>query len=120
MKVLIVEDNQRMRQEVKFCLREVANEIGECEDGAEALDAYTALQPDWVLMDLEMRYVDGITASRQILAAFPTARICILTNHNDELLREAAQQAGTRKLVLKEDLNQLANILCELSTQEQK
>jgi len=46
---------------------DMVSEIEECGDGAEALDAYHRCLPDWVLMDVEMDQLDGITATREIL-----------------------------------------------------
>ena len=68
----------------------------ECADGGEALAAYDRWQPDWVLMDIELGGMDGITATRQIIEAFPEARVIIVTNHNDEPLRVAAREALAR------------------------
>ncbi len=72
--------------------------------GAAALAVYARFHPDWVLLDIAMKQVNGITATRQITEAFPAARVVIVTNHRDAALREAADQAGARGYVLKEDL----------------
>ena len=92
-------------------LADVADVVGECADGAEALNAYTRLQPDWVLMDVGMKDVDGIAATRQILAADPKARIIIVTDYNDGELRRAAQKAGASQYVVKENLLYILEIL---------
>ena len=62
-------------------------------------------------MDIAMKQVNGITATRQITDAFPEARIVIVTNHREAGLREAADQAGARGYVLKEDLWALREII---------
>lgn len=111
MRVLIVEDDPRMRQELKLCLQGIALATCECEDGAEALAAYISFQPDWVLMDISMPQVDGLTASRQIKSADAQARICIVTNHDDANLRSAAREAGASAYVLKEELFKLRAII---------
>ena len=108
---MVVEDNKEMRRVIRRMVSGIAAEMVECEDGAEALAAYVRSQPDWVLMDIEMSKVDGIAATRQITAAFPNARIIILTNHNDEPLRVAAREAGACGYVLKEDLLELRRLL---------
>ncbi|HEX8247040.1 MAG TPA: response regulator transcription factor [Pyrinomonadaceae bacterium] len=109
--VLIVDDSQPMRELIKMTLAGVAEIVGECADGADALAAYTRLQPDWVLMDIEMRGVDGITATRQIIKAYPQARIMIVTDYNDDVLRQAAREAGACQYVVKEDLLDILEIL---------
>ena len=110
-RVLIVDDNQPMRELLKVTLADVAEVVGECADGSEALAQYERVQPDWVLMDLEMKAVDGIEATRQIIAAHPQARIVVVTNHDDEDLRRAARGAGAIKFVVKESLLDILEIL---------
>ena len=109
-RVLIVDDSQAMRELIKMTLYGVAEVVGECADGADALDCYEANRPDWVLMDWEMR-TDGLTATRHIIKAHPQARILIVTNHDDAELRTAAIEAGARGVVLKDDLLALAAFL---------
>ena len=111
MRLLIVEDNQQMRREIKLFVSDLAEEIGECGDGAEALAAYSAQHPDWVLMDIRMEEVDGLTATRQIKAAHPEARIMILTSYDDDALREAAHNAGASEYVTKQNLLEVRRIL---------
>src|SRR6185503_13490214 len=72
------------------------SEIEECGDGAEALDAYHRCLPDWVLMDVEMDRIDGITATREILLSYPRARVVIVSKYNDDRTREAARKASLR------------------------
>jgi CheY-like chemotaxis protein len=103
-RVLIVDDSQPMRELIKMTLNGVAEVVGECADGTEALNAYTRLQPDWVLMDITMKDVDGITATRQIIAADPKAHVIIVTDYHEEELRKAAFEAGASQYVVKENL----------------
>ena len=114
--VLIVDDSQPMRELIKITLAGVAEIVGECADGAHALAAYERLRPDWVLMDIEMKGVDGITATRQIMAAHPQARIMIVTEYNDDDLRHAAHEAGACQYVVKENLLDILDILPTTST----
>src|SRR5947207_2960704 len=82
MKLLIVEDNEKMRCLIKCLLSDVTEAIYECTDGSEALNAYSEQRPDWVLMDIKMGKTDGIEATQQITAAFPDARVVIVTDYN--------------------------------------
>ena len=111
MKLLIVEDNPRMRRFIKSLVQDLAEDILECSDGAEALQSYTDFQPDWVLMDIKMPRMDGLTASLQIKAAFPEANICIVTDYGDQKTREAALAAGACRYVLKEELHTLRDAI---------
>jgi two-component system cell cycle response regulator DivK len=111
MKILIVEDNARMRQALKSFLADCATEFIECADGAAACAAYAAQQPDVVLMDIELPGLDGISAARQITAADPAARVIIVTNYDHAGLRDAAQAAGACGYVLKENLLEVRQLL---------
>jgi len=113
MKVLMVEDNPSMRSMIRRILAGIADEISECDDGAAACSLYGELRPDWVLMDIELGQVNGITATRRIKAQYPDARVVIVTNYDDEQLREAAKVAGACGYVLKENLFSLLRILTE-------
>jgi DNA-binding NarL/FixJ family response regulator len=64
-------------------------------------------------MDIRMSEVDGITATKQLKAAFPDANIIIVTDYNDAELRRSAREAGAREYVTKEDLLDLRRILRE-------
>lgn len=110
-RVLIVDDSQPMRELLRVTLAGVAEVVGECSDGAQALAKYSRLQPDWVLMDVEMKYLDGLAATRQIIAAYPQARILIVTDYNDGHLRQAAHEAGASQYVVKENLLYILEIL---------
>ncbi len=114
MKVLIVEDHVEMRQLIRVVIQDLAESVIECADGAEAVAAYEAEQftaDDWVLMNLEMPGVDGLEATRRLRAAFPEARIIIVTQYGDSHLRAAATQAGACGYVLKEYLLSLRRML---------
>ena len=109
--LLIVDDSDRMRRMIKSLIKGVLAEVYECSDGSQALEAYTAHHPDWVLMDIEMKDVDGINATRQIMTTFPEARIVIVSNYDSEELREAASAAGACGYVVKENLIELRRLL---------
>ena len=111
MNLLIVEDNARMRQMIKNVVADLANEIAECEDGDEALALYSAEQPDWVLMDIQMKNLNGLAATRQILSEYGDAKIVIVTNYADAHFRESAKEAGAVDYVLKENLLDIRRIL---------
>lgn len=111
MKILIVDDHQGMRELIRSYLPAAFDEIYECEDGIDAVDSYREHLPDWVLMDWKMKRMDGITATRQIIAEYPQARILILTNFDDDNLRRAAIDAGAWRYVLKENLTEILEIL---------
>ena len=104
MKLLIVDDNAVVRGLIKRLVADLADDISECGDGAQAVTIYTAQQPHWVLMDIAMQPVNGLAATTQIKRAFPEANILMVTNHDGAGLRAAAHAAGARGYVLKENL----------------
>ncbi len=100
-----------MRRLIAQIVRKSSDAIFECEDGAEALTAYREHLPDWVLMDIEMPETDGISATRRIIAAFPEAKIAIVTDYDNVNLREAATEAGACEYIVKENLVELRRLL---------
>jgi DNA-binding NarL/FixJ family response regulator len=92
----------------------LANEfetILEITDGEEALEAYTHYRPDWVIMDIKMQRMDGITATGLLKKNFPDAKVIILTNLPYPELRSAATEAGADWYVMKESLLELHDII---------
>lgn len=111
MKLLIVEDNERIRQTIRSIVEDITDECFECADGSEALGMYERHHPDWVLMDLRMSKMDGIEATRQIKSSYPHANIVIVTDYDDVELRKVASRAGACDYVVKRELFDLRTIL---------
>jgi DNA-binding NarL/FixJ family response regulator len=104
MKILIVDDNAGMREMMRSFLPESFDAICECDDGFDALDCYRAFLPDWVLMDWEMKRMDGLAATRSIINSFPTARILMVSQYCDKELRRTASEAGISGFFPKDNL----------------
>jgi CheY-like chemotaxis protein len=102
--LLIVDDNSEMRQLIRRIMSKICDEIFECEDGDEVLAAFAAYQPDWVLMDVEMKRVDGLKATAELTRAYPEAKVIIVTKYDDDETRQAASNAGAWHFVGKDDL----------------
>jgi DNA-binding NarL/FixJ family response regulator len=111
LKLLIVDDNAAVRRLIRSIVLPFASEICECTDGAGAFSAYQAEKPGFVLMDIRMSEVDGIQATKQIKVADPEAKIVIVTDYDDDALRDAAMSAGAWGYVLKDNLLDLARLL---------
>jgi CheY-like chemotaxis protein len=111
MTLLIVDDNASVRRLIKTILANRADDIHECADGVDALAIYSIVQPDFVLMDISMKGLDGITATRRIKMAYPGAMVIIVTDYDEPPLREAAQAAGACGYVLKENLFEVDRLL---------
>ena len=111
MKILIADDNDRMRQLLRSLCAASADTVIECADGSAAVRAFEAHQPDWVILDLAMPVLGGFDALQQIRQLAPDARVVIVTNHTDPAFRERALQLGATDFLSKEDLLRLPQIL---------
>jgi DNA-binding NarL/FixJ family response regulator len=111
LRFLIVDDNPAVRRLIANVVLPFAGEICECADGADALSAYQAQHPDLVLMDIRMNSLDGIQATKQIKATDPAARIVIVTDYDDEALRQVAMRSGACGYALKDNLLDLVRLL---------
>jgi DNA-binding NarL/FixJ family response regulator len=111
--ILIVDDNSGVRRMVRSIIGDIDPEIIECTDGGSAVEAYEKYRPDFVLMDINMLPVDGLTAMRTILEKHPDARIVIVSQHQDARTRETALTMGAHAFVGKEDLMSVRDLIEE-------
>src|SRR5688572_17166453 len=111
MKIMIVDDHREMRRLLMSTLENLASEFVECADGAAAVAAYSQHRPDWTVMDVAMKPMDGLEATRQIKARFADAHIVILTQHDSPPMRQAALDAGACGFLAKEHLDQMTALL---------
>ncbi|HLH52196.1 MAG TPA: response regulator transcription factor [Verrucomicrobiae bacterium] len=115
-KVMIVDDNSEMRTLIRSLLKDVAQEFIECAGGEEAVAQFATERPDWTLIDIVMPGVDGFSATKQIKALFPTARILIMTQHDNRMLRNLASEAGATGFLGKAELTRLESIIASGGT----
>jgi len=104
MNVMVVDDNAFVRSMVINILSLPDSRFYECTNGEEAIKCFAKNKPDLVLMDIEMNKIDGITAAKEILRDFPGANIIILTQYDDNFLRDAAFKSGVKGYFLKDNL----------------
>jgi CheY-like chemotaxis protein len=110
MTIMVVDDNTRMREVIKSMFDEQDTRIVEYASGNDAVQHYAADSPDWVLMDIRMKGLDGLTATRQIIGRDPHAKV-IITECLEPSLRAAAHSMGTYGYVAKEDLVSVKRIM---------
>jgi DNA-binding NarL/FixJ family response regulator len=102
-RVLIVDDDDLMRAGLRGVLSsdEGIEVVGEAGDGRDAAYRTRLLRPDVVLMDVRMPDLDGISATRELLAAFPAVRVVILTTFEQDDYIFGALSAGASGFLLK-------------------
>jgi two-component system, NarL family, response regulator LiaR len=103
-RILIVEDQRIVREGIIALLEDDAEVaiVGEAADGQQAVALYQQLQPDVVLMDLQMPVMDGPAATSHIRALDPAARILVLTTYATDEFIFKALRAGARGYLLKD------------------
>jgi two-component system response regulator NreC len=102
--VILADDHKIMRAGLRSLLEKVANVsvIAEAEDGRQAVKLATELCPDLVIMDISMPKLNGIEATRQIMAALPETKIIALSMHSDKRFLVEMFQAGASGYLLKD------------------
>lgn len=102
--VLIADDHPLFRKGLRTLLESEPDfaVVGEAANGQEAIQLADALQPDLILMDLQMPGRSGLEAARAISAASPHVRILVITLFEDDESIFAALRAGARGYVLKD------------------
>ncbi|WP_319448511.1 MULTISPECIES: response regulator transcription factor [unclassified Mycobacterium] len=102
-RALIVDDQELVRSGLSLILRETQGivVVAECSDGDEVVDAVARHRPDVVVMDLRMKRVDGIEATR-LLAEAEGPPVLALTTFNDDDLLSGVLRAGAAGFVLKD------------------
>ena len=100
-RVLIVDDVPQVRRELRTLLPLLGDIdiVGEADNGQSAIESAIALQPDVVLMDVEMPLMDGLAATPIVKQQCPASRVIILTIHGDEATRTKARLAGADDFV---------------------
>ncbi|CAG0937525.1 Transcriptional regulatory protein DegU [Thermoflexales bacterium] len=85
-RVLLADDQDIIRTGLTIILNHQADidVVGQAADGVEAIDLAKQLQPDVILMDIKMPHLNGIQATRQIIAALPRTQIIILTTYDTD------------------------------------
>jgi len=103
-RILLVDDHVLVRSGMKALLdaQPDLEVTGEAGNGAEGVELALQSHPDVVLMDLAMPVLDGIEATRRILAAGSSARILVVTSHDDDSLVLRALRAGATGFFLKD------------------
>lgn len=103
MKVLLVDDHALVRRGFRRMLEDEPSfqVVGEASDGLEAVESAEKLHPDVIVMDCALPQINGIEASRRVLASRPDTKILMLSMHSEDTLVRQALEAGAKGYVLK-------------------
>ena len=102
-KVLVVDDYEIMRESMRLLLEEQSDltVVDVAEDGREAIEKVSALKPDVVLMNVGLRRLNGIEATRQIRKQEPDAKVLAFSGYSEKRYVSAMLQAGASGYLLK-------------------
>lgn len=103
LKVLLVDDHALVRRGFRRMLEDEPSfqVVGEASDGLEAVQLAEQLKPEVIVMDCALPQINGIEASRRILARMPEISILMLSMHSEDTLVRQALEAGAKGYVLK-------------------
>lgn len=113
-RMLLADDHRLFRQGMRQICEILGgfDVIGEAENGEEAVHLAQALQPDVILMDIHMPFLDGVQATRLITENNPATRVIILTMYRQDRYVFEAIKAGARGYLLKDaDEQELVDVV---------
>jgi DNA-binding NarL/FixJ family response regulator len=101
--VLLVDDHSLVRRGFRRILEDESDlaVVGEASDGAEAVRVAKELRPQVIVMDCALPHMNGLDATRKILAAIPATAVLMLSMHSEETWVHQALDAGARGYLLK-------------------
>lgn len=107
LRVLLVDDQKLFRDIARnmFSSSDDFEVIAEAEDGIDAVNAYPALSPDLVLMDVQMARMNGLEATREILRGDPNARVVITSMRSEPEYHRLALDMGAVGFIPKRELS---------------
>jgi DNA-binding NarL/FixJ family response regulator len=108
-KTLLADDHTIVREGLRALLaadREI-EVVGEAHDGREAVELTASLRPDVVVMDIAMPILNGLEATRQILAASPGTKVLILSAHSDDAYIDRVIAVGAVGFLIKQTSAQI-------------
>ena len=111
LRLLVIEHQPGLRQLVRRWIEGLDSVICECVSASEALQFGAELRPDWVVVDAQLKPVNGLAALGELKARFANARFVLVSDFDDDDLRAAALRAGACACLPKEELSALRSLL---------
>ncbi len=105
-RLMIADDHGIFRSGLRALLEQEGDieVVGKAENGDEAIEMAVEKQPDVIMMDISMPGISGIEATRRIYEQVPSAKVLILTIHEDKFMAQEALSAGAKGYILKKAL----------------
>ncbi|RJO63232.1 MAG: DNA-binding response regulator [Myxococcales bacterium] len=102
-KILLVDDHKIVREGLRSILKERTDMriVGEADDGLDAIRKCREMKPDLVIMDISMKNMNGIEATRSILSENPTMKVLVLSMHTERKYIQNILAAGAAGYLLK-------------------
>ena len=102
----MVDDHEQWRRQLSSLVEQTGlwQIAGEAVDGLDAIAKAAAVQPDLILLDVELPFLNGLEAARRIVAANPAARILFISGHREQDIIAAAMSTGACGYILKTDV----------------
>ncbi len=102
-RILIADDHELLREGLKgtFAMIPGYSVVGESDNGTDTIRLVEELRPDIVIMDITMPGLDGISATKRLSKDSPSAKVIILSMHNESIYAVNAFKAGAMAYVLK-------------------
>ena len=103
-RILLADDHRLVRQGLRSLIEKCSGMevVAEAEDGREAVRRAREEQPDVVIMDIDMPGLNGMEATRQVIAALPGVRVIALSMHSDKRFVRGMLEAGAAGFLLKD------------------
>jgi len=115
--IMVVDDSQITAKKIRSMLESLGHTVVQtARTGREAVSRYQAARPDMVTMDITMPDMNGIDATREIMAADSYARVVVVTSHGQEEMVRGAMEAGAKGYILKPfDKEKLRTVLDKIA-----
>ncbi|MFC0469955.1 response regulator [Halalkalibacter kiskunsagensis] len=103
-KIVIIDDHQLFREGVKriLAMEPEFEIVADGQDGSQAIELVKIYRPDVILMDINMPQMNGVEATKELVTAFPKAKVLILSIHDDESYVTHVLKTGASGYLLKE------------------
>jgi len=108
---MIVDDNELMRKEIFKSVAQQTDTVLECDDGETALSNCVDFKPDWILMDIRMKGMNGITAAKRIKEIIPDINIAFVTGYDNYSYRQEAKSLSIEHYFIKTNLLDIRKVL---------